>query len=346
VDRRATVTQNSGNNFLKYTGLPTGVHRYRVSLGSSAIWQVFTPQNTLPVPVPVKGPRLFFLGDSLESIGGAAGSSGVHTGIEMGAWPWRFAEMIGCNDVWLGGMGSTGFVANAGGRTVQDGAIVSGQTTFASATATFVTGDTSSPNNKVQILGAGPGGGVLSALVVSRTDGSHVVLDTAASTTVTNAWASIGGTGANYPIRAYTDVIPAAPDVVFIDSYHNDTSFSATMIAASLTLTLNAIQSALPNTMIVVTGGFDSSGVGGSLYATIDAALLAVCTAHGVPYVAPANTGTVYDGVGNTVASQGQWIDTHTTNLYIESDGTHETDAGMKYIAHRKVQSVLALLPA
>lgn len=350
VPQTATVTQNASNNYLKFTGLPSGVHRYRMSLNSSAIWQVFTPQNTLPLPVPAKGPRLFFLGDSLESIGGAAGSSGVHTGIEMGAWPWRFAEMIGCNDVWLGGEGSTGFIANAsGGRTVTDGSILASvdatRKTLTSATATFVSGDV---GTKVQIIGAGVGGAisVLSAMIASRTNGTTVVLDTAASQDVTGAWTQIGGTAANYPIRAITDIIPAAPDIVFIDSYHNDTSFTAAQIAASLTLTLTAIQSALPNTMIIVTGGFDSTGVGGSLYTTIDAALLAVCTAHGVPYVAPANTGTVYDGAGNVVAVQGPWIDTHTVNLYIESDGTHPTDAGMKYLPHRKTQSVLALLPA
>jgi|GEM_PF-2034125 len=64
------------------------------------------PPNSNIHPWPVSGPRLNVMCDSYGD---------TFTAGPMGGWPYRVAQRLGFEDVWVNGQGGTGFIANNGG---------------------------------------------------------------------------------------------------------------------------------------------------------------------------------------------------------------------------------------
>jgi hypothetical protein len=243
------LTDNA-QNLIKFTLPDAGAHDIRFYMNNLSLAAVFGDPGSTALNKPVNGPRVFFLGDSMTE-GGRQSTGGA-----LGSWIWRFGAMCGFVDVWNGGIGSTGAIAD-----------------------------------------------------------NH-------------------GAGANYVTRASTVVAAANPDVVFITSYYNDRTWAATDIANAFGSTIDAIAALPAKPMIVVTGSYDPLGVNGAPYDRIDAAILAACTARGVPYIEPA-TGAVYDGRGKRLGGGGPWITAGNRAAFIGPDGVHQTDAGQKYMAQR-----------
>jgi lysophospholipase L1-like esterase len=165
----------------------------------------------------------------------------------------------------------------------------------------------------------------------------------------------IGGTGsiatgtdglwADYATRVATDVAPAEPDIVFITSYYGDRNSSPADIAAAFTRAVEDARALPSRPSVIVTGTYDPLGVNNAPYRDIDAALLAACTALGVPYIEP-RTGNVYDGSGKVLVPAGEggpWITPANREMFIGADGVHQTDAGQAYMADRMYNSYRAL---
>ncbi len=247
-----TTTPLSENapNLIKFTLPDAGPHNVRFYMNNLSLATIVGDPGSTASIKPVAGPRVFFLGDSMTQ------GTRQSTGGELGSWIWRFGDMCGFVDVWNGGVGSTGAIAD-----------------------------------------------------------NH-------------------GVGANYVTRASTVVAAADPDVVFITSYYNDRTWAATDIANAFGATIDAIAALPAKPTIVVTGSYDPLGVNGAPYYSIDAAILAACTARGVPYIEPA-TGDVYDGRGQRLGGGGPWITADNRAVFIGPDGVHQTDAGQKYMAQR-----------
>jgi hypothetical protein len=259
VPRTTAVTLNA-QNLIKFTLPDSGMHRVRFYMNNISLRTIFATVGATLFKRPFRGPRVFFLGDSLTQ------GAGMSTGANVGGWIWRFSEMCGFEDIWNGGIGSTGPIA-------------------------------------------------------------------------TNS-----GNSANYQTRATTDVIPAAPDIVFISSYYNDLASGTTNVANAFGTTIDTIQASLPNTMIIVTGTYDPTGAATTQDA-MATAVQAACTARNVPYIEP-RTGAVYDGAGNQVYVTGAWINSANKSLMIGGDNVHQTDAGQKYQAYLMYNALRALLPA
>ena len=261
---RTTALTYNAQNLIKFN-LPNDglMHRIRFYMNNLSLRTIFATPGATFQPAPLRGPRAFFLGSSIVN------GSTMAAGGEIGSWIWRFGEMMGLEDVWSGGVGSTGAIADNGGAS------------------------------------------------------------------------------APYPTRATTDVVPASPDLVFVVDYYNDRASAAGDIATAFATTLDNIISGLSSKepMVIVTGSYDPVGTNGSPYTTIDAALQPVCQARGVPFIEP-RTGIVYDGAGNQVLNGAPWINTTNKTTLIGADNVHQTDAGMRYMAHRMYHSVRALLPA
>jgi len=265
IPRTTALTYNA-HNLIKFTLPDTGMHRIQFLMSNLSLRTVFATTGATPFPRPPRGPRAFFLGDSLTQGGGYA------TGGDLASWIYRFSEMCGWEDVWNGGIGSTGPIA-------------------------------------------------------------------------TNTGAS-----ASYLTRATTDILPAAPDVVVITSYYNDKDAqTAAAIATAIGSTIDIIQAALPNTMVLVVGSWDPAGTNGSPYTTIDAAVQPACQTRGVPFIEP-RTGNVFDGLGNQLLTNGTAVWVTTTNSAVINPGMpgniHFGDNGSKFIAYRVYNALRMLLPA
>jgi hypothetical protein len=265
IPRTTALTLNS-HNLIKFALPDSGMHTFRFYMNNLSLRTVFATTGTTPFAVQPRGPRVFFLGDSLTQGGGQA------TGVDLGSWVWRFSEMCGFEDVWNGGVGSTGPIATNGGNS------------------------------------------------------------------------------ANYQTRATTDVVPASPDVIFITSYYNDRTQLASDVATAIGTTIDNIRAGMTgkDPMIIVTGSWDPLGVNGSPYTTVDAAILPVCTARGVPFIEP-RTGAIYDGSGTQIMPNGGggvWITSSNQAGFVGGDNVHYNDAGSKYLAYRMYNAFRALLPA
>jgi hypothetical protein len=253
IPRTTPLTENE-QNLIKFTLPDAGAHNIRFYMNNVSLVTIFGDPGSTASSKPVGGPRVFFLGDSLTE------GTRQSTGGGLGSWIWRFGAMCGFVDIWNGGVGSTGAIAD-----------------------------------------------------------NH-------------------GAGANYVTRASTVVAGANPDIVFITSYYNDRNWAATDIANAFASTIDAIAALPAKPTIVVTGSYDPLGVNGAPYDSIDAAILAACTARGVPYIEPA-TGAVYDGRGKRLGGGGPWITADNRAAFIGSDNVHQTDAGQKYMAQRMFEA-------
>jgi hypothetical protein len=265
IPRTTALTLNA-HNVIKFALPDTGMHTIKFYMSNLSLRTLFTSTGTTPFATPPRGPRAFFIGDSLTQGGGQA------TGVDLGSWLWRFSDMCGFEDVWNGGVGSTGPIATNGANS------------------------------------------------------------------------------ANYQTRATTDIVPASPDVIFITSYYNDRAQLASDVANAIGTTIDNIRAGMTgkDPMIVVVGSWDPTGINGSPYTTIDAAILPVCTARGVPYIEP-RTGAVYDGAGTQVMPNGGggvWITTSNQAGFVGGDSVHYNDAGSKYLSYRMYNAFRALLPS
>jgi hypothetical protein len=154
-----------------------------------------------------------------------------------------------------------------------------------------------------------------------------------------------GGTGpnssssgyTNYKTRATTTVIPAAPDIVLLDTWVNDQGAgrTAAQIAADYGTTIDTIKAALPNVKCIIVGGIDSTGgTYTSTMTTIDTAVEATAVTKGAAFMSGV-TGRVIGFDGTLLATTGKWITTANAGLYISSvDNFHPSDAGHEYFAY------------
>ncbi len=88
-----------------------GLHRVRVMLSGATMGDVLmSPEAAVTAP-DKRGPRIFVLGDSMSQ------GDPSNTGGELGTWISRFANSIGADDYWNGGIGGTGFTVSYGGHS-------------------------------------------------------------------------------------------------------------------------------------------------------------------------------------------------------------------------------------
>lgn len=119
--------------------------------------------------------------------------------------------------------------------------------------------------------------------------------------------------------------IDAAPDVLIVAGGINDAAvFSTDEIAAAATEQLTALQSALPNTRIVVVGPFYPTAPAPQEWVDADAAIAGVAASLGLPYV---QTLPWFEGGA----------------VEIGEDGTHPTDAGHAVLAQRIAEALTGL---
>lgn len=168
---------------------------------------------------------------------------------------------------------------------------------------------------------------------------------------------AIGGTGplstnsnasGNYLTRVTTDVAPANPDLVILGGYYNDLILNgqtAAAIAAQYNQILTALGQLTNCPAVVGVGSFDPLGVNGSNYTTVEAAVLPVFAANGVPFISPI-TGNTYDKTGTVVATSAPWINSANKAALISGDNVHQTDLGKKYTAYRVLEAMRPLMIA
>ncbi|MEU3665762.1 GDSL-type esterase/lipase family protein [Streptomyces virginiae] len=176
----------------------------------------------------------------------------------------------------------------------------------------------------------------------------------------TDAWnESLGGTGyitagstATLGTRAPIDVIPNAPDLLFISAGYNDNGGSQPSIAAAAASLYSAIKAGLPATTIYVIGCWSPSGSPASSITNTDNTLRAEAASAGLPFISPL-TGGAYNAAGTLIATHGPWITgtgrvgattgSGNADTYIGTDAVHPTDAGHTYLAGRVVAAVQEL---
>jgi hypothetical protein len=101
--------------------------------------------------------------------------------------------------LWIGRQDATAIkTVVPNGRTVSDGAITAAASILSSLTAAFSSADV---GLAVRVVGAGVAGADLVTTVATYTDATHVVLASAAGTTVVAAQASLGSVGHGYAVN-------------------------------------------------------------------------------------------------------------------------------------------------
>jgi lysophospholipase L1-like esterase len=107
---RTSPVATDAFNLVKFTLPDLARHNIRFYMGSLALKAVFANPGASASPMPLRGLRAVFLGDSITQ------GTSQNTGWEAGAWLWRLAPMIGVDDAWNAGLGGTGFVADSRGQ--------------------------------------------------------------------------------------------------------------------------------------------------------------------------------------------------------------------------------------
>jgi lysophospholipase L1-like esterase len=105
VPQTTPLVENSDNT-IKFTLPDPRQHTVRFYMNNLSLSSVFGDSGSKIIARPIGGPRVFFLGDSLTQGGKQS------TGGELGSWIWQFADQCGFGDVWNGGLGSTGALAD------------------------------------------------------------------------------------------------------------------------------------------------------------------------------------------------------------------------------------------
>jgi lysophospholipase L1-like esterase len=158
-----------------------------------------------------------------------------------------------------------------------------------------------------------------------------------------------GATSGNYLTRVATDVIPAAPSLVVLGGPYNDlivNGQSNSAIANQYAAILDALAGVPSKPSVIGIGAFDPLGVNGANYTSLEAALLPVFAAKGVPYVSPI-TGNTYDRSGAVIATAGgPWINAANKATLIAGDNTHQTDVGKKATYMHVIEAIRPLMAA
>lgn len=162
-----------------------------------------------------------------------------------------------------------------------------------------------------------------------------------------------GGTGyitagsfATFANRVALDVTPYAFDRLIVWGGYNDNAGSQPTIQAaaeSLYATLKGVVA--PGGEIYVIGCYSPSGSPASSITNTDNSIKAAALAAGLPFISPLS-GSVWNGTGTLLATQGAWITTANAPAYIGSDSVHPNDAGHVYLSRRIVDALKALMPS
>jgi len=154
-----------------------------------------------------------------------------------------------------------------------------------------------------------------------------------------------GGTRNTFIERVTYDIINPAPDVIIETGGWNDESLisgSAANMQAVVEPWLDAVQAALPDALIFMTGPMSPGTSGSNVQAVRDGKEAACAGRSNVYFIDNLDpewvTGT---GKSGAAASDGNadWV--------TDTDGTHPTDLlGGQYLASRVVAAIAALLPA
>ncbi|MBT2467840.1 SGNH/GDSL hydrolase family protein [Streptomyces sp. ISL-66] len=160
------------------------------------------------------------------------------------------------------------------------------------------------------------------------------------------------GTSATLGTRAPIDVIPNAPDVLFISAGYNDNGGSQPSISTAAASLYSAIKTGLPSATIYVLGCWSPTGSPGASITNTDATLRTAAAAANLPFISLI-TGGVYNAAGTLIATHGPWITgtgrvgaptgAGNADTYIGTDAVHPTDSGHTYLAGRVVAAVQEL---
>jgi YVTN family beta-propeller protein len=165
----------------------------------------------------------------------------------------------------------------------------------------------------------------------------------------------IGGTGyavtnggyTNYQTRASTEAVPSGADIVIVGTPNNDiyTGRTPVQIAADVDAVITTLQSAPNRPRIIILGPVDPSGVNGSTFTDVEAAIISAIGGRAA-YISGVG-GPLIGFSGETVlASTTPWITTANKAFYIGADSTHPNDAGHAYIAYRMQDAYQLLMAA
>lgn len=154
------------------------------------------------------------------------------------------------------------------------------------------------------------------------------------------------GTSATLGNRVATDITPYAPDRCIVWAGYNDNGGNQASIQTAAEALYAALKTACaPNADIVVIGCYSPAGTPAGTITATDNTLKAAALTAGLPFVSPLS-GSVYNGAGTLVTTQGAWITSANASAYVGADGVHPNDAGHAYLARRVVEALRALMPA
>jgi len=162
----------------------------------------------------------------------------------------------------------------------------------------------------------------------------------------------VGGTGPNltngsYPnfkSRATTNIVGTDANIVFVGGYLNDKASgrTASQIATDYETIIATLKAMPTNPLIICFGSPDPTGVNGSDFTAVDAAVKAKCVAAGAAWVSLV-TGEVINTAGQVVLLNGAWITAANKSTFIGADNLHPNNAGHEYIASRMLAAYLAV---
>lgn len=162
-----------------------------------------------------------------------------------------------------------------------------------------------------------------------------------------------GGTGyitagsyATLANRVALDITPYSFDRLIVWAGYNDNGGVQATIgtaAASLYSTLKSVIA--PGGEIFVVGCYAPTGSPAASITNTDNTLKAAALAAGLPFVSPLS-GSVYDGAGTLLGTQGAWITTANATGYIGGDAVHPNDAGHVYLSRRVYEAMKLVMAA
>lgn len=156
----------------------------------------------------------------------------------------------------------------------------------------------------------------------------------------------LGGTGylnaatggkVKFRDRLTKDVVNYNPDVVIVAGGINDTGFTKSAVQTEARLLFGAIVAALPKARIYALGPFWPNGSPTQAATDVRDALQTAANQIGVTFL-DTITSPWITGSGKVGTTTG----TGNADLYTSSDGTHPTDAGHAYLAHRIASAIAA----
>lgn len=162
-----------------------------------------------------------------------------------------------------------------------------------------------------------------------------------------------GGTGyitagsyATFGDRVANDIVPYSFDRLIVSGGYNDNSGSQPAIGTAAASLFTALKAAMaPGGEIYVIGCHSPTGSPGASISNTDNTIKAAATAAGLPFISPLS-GSVYDGGGTLITTQGAWITAANASAYIGTDGVHPNDNGHVYLSRRIYGALRALMPA